>query len=63
MDDKEKNAEVAKAIKLPDLASYMQVVIKQLEIDKKWSAVHTIYLYTEIRYGVLRRKRNTCANR
>ena len=40
MDDKEKNAEVAKAIKLPDLASYMQVVIKQLEIDKKWSAVH-----------------------
>ena len=39
MDDKEKNAEVAKAIKLPDLASYMQVVIKQLEIDKKWSAV------------------------
>ena len=51
MDDKEKNAEVAKAIKLPDLASYMQVVIKQLEI------------YTEIRYGVLRRKRNTCANR
>ena len=58
MDDKEKNAEVAKAIKLPDLASYMQVVIKQLEIDKKWSAVHT-----EIRYGVLRRKRNTCANR
>jgi DNA-binding transcriptional LysR family regulator len=31
MDDKEKNAEVAKAIKLPDLASYMQVVIKQLE--------------------------------
>ena len=41
MDDKEKNAEVAKAIKLPDLASYMQVVIKQLEIDKKWSAVHT----------------------
>ena len=45
MDDKEKNAEVAKAIKLPDLASYMQVVIKQLEIDKKWSAVHT-YTYT-----------------
>lgn len=34
MDDKEKNAEVAKAIKLPNLASYMQVVIKQLEIDK-----------------------------
>ena len=44
MDDKEKNAEVAKAIKLPDLASYMQVVIKQLEIDKKWSAVHTYTL-------------------
>ena len=45
MDDKEKNAEVAKAIKLPDLASYMQGVIKQLEIEKKWSAVHT-YNYT-----------------
>ena len=57
MDDKEKNAEVAKAIKLPDLASYMQVVIKQMV-----SSTY-IYLYTEIRYGVLRRKRNTCANR
>ena len=45
MDDKEKNAEVAKAIKLPDLASYMQVVIKQIKIHKKWSAVHT-YTYT-----------------
>lgn len=33
MDDKEKNAEVAKAIKLPDLASYMQVVIKQLYLE------------------------------
>lgn len=63
MDDKEKNAEVAKAIKLPDLASYMQVVIKQLEIDKKMVSSTYIYLYTEIRYGVLRRKRNTCANR
>jgi hypothetical protein len=50
MDDKEKNAEVAKAIKLPDLASYMQVVIKQLEIDKKWSAVRRwLFVHVYIR--------------
>ena len=42
---KKKNVRSGKSIKLPDLASYMQVVIKQLEIDKKWSAVHT-YTYT-----------------
>ena len=45
MDDKEKNAEVAKAIKLPDLASYMQVVIKQLEIDKKFCLCRSAYTF------------------
>ena len=39
MDDKEKNAEVAKAIKLPDLASYMQVVIKQFEICLLYTSI------------------------
>ncbi len=44
MDEKEKNAEVAVAVIIPDLASYMQAVIEQLEADKKRSAVHT-YTY------------------
>lgn len=44
MDGKEKNGEVAAAMKIPDLASYMQAVIEQLEADKKRSAVHT-YTY------------------
>ncbi|WP_455668869.1 tyrosine-type recombinase/integrase [Phocaeicola sp.] len=42
MDKKERNAEV---IMMPDLASYMQSVMAQLEKDKKRSAVHT-YTYT-----------------
>lgn len=50
MDDKEKNAEVAKAIKLPDLASYMQVVIKQLEIDKNGQQ----YIHILIHWNPLR---------
>lgn len=44
MNEKEKNAEGAKDVKMPDLASYMQAVIGQLEADKKRSAVHT-YTY------------------
>ena len=44
MDEKEKNAGVAVAAEIPDLASYMQAVIEQLEADKKRSAVHT-YTY------------------
>lgn len=44
MDGKEKNGEVATATEIPDLASYMQAVIEQLETDKKRSAVHT-YTY------------------
>ena len=44
MDDKVKNAKVKEATKTPDLASYMQAVIEQLEADKKRSAVHT-YTY------------------
>lgn len=44
MDEKEKNAGGMPATKLPDLASYMQTVIEQLEADKKRSAVHT-YTY------------------
>ena len=44
MDEKEKNVEVAVAVIIPDLASYMQAVIEQLEADKKRSAVHT-YTY------------------
>lgn len=44
MDDKVKNVRVAGATKTPDLASYMQAVIEQLEADKKRSAVHT-YTY------------------
>lgn len=44
MDEKEKNEEVAAATEMPDLASYMQTVIEQLEADKKRSAVHT-YTY------------------
>ena len=56
MDDKEKNAEVAKAIKLP--SSNQTVGNRQKMVSSTY-----IYLYTEIRYGVLRRKRNTCANR
>ena len=44
MDGKEKNEEVAVAMKVPDLVSYMQTVIEQLEADKKRSAVHT-YTY------------------
>ena len=51
MDDKEKNAEVAKAIKLPDLASYMQVVIKQLEIDKKWLSGEEAAKYFNVSVG------------
>ena len=62
MDDKEKNAEVAKAIKLPDLASYASSNQTVGNRQKMVSSTY-IYLYTEIRYGVLRRKRNTCANR
>lgn len=44
MDEKEKNEKVAAATEIPDLASYMQAVIEQLEADKKRSAVHT-YTY------------------
>lgn len=44
MDEKEKIEEVAVAMRIPDLASYMQAVIGQLEADKKRSAVHT-YTY------------------
>lgn len=44
MDEKEKIEEVAVAMKIPDLASYMQAVIEKLEADKKRSAVHT-YTY------------------
>lgn len=44
MDKKEKIEEVAVAMKIPDLASYMQAVIEKLEADKKRSAVHT-YTY------------------
>lgn len=44
MDEKEKNAGMAAAMKIPDLTSYMQAVIEQLEADKKRSAVHT-YTY------------------
>lgn len=44
MDEKEKNAEMAGITVIPDLASYMQAVIEQLEANKKRSAVHT-YTY------------------
>ena len=44
MTKKEKNVEVGRAMKIPDLAFYMQTVIEQLEADKKRSAAHT-YTY------------------
>ena len=44
MSKKEKDAEVGRAMKIPDLAFYMQTVIEQLEADKKRSAAHT-YTY------------------
>ena len=44
MDEQEKNAEMAGITVIPDLASYMQAVIEQLEANKKRSAVHT-YTY------------------
>lgn len=44
MSKKEKNVEMGSPMKMPDLASYMQTVIEQLEADKKRSAAHT-YTY------------------
>ena len=41
MSKKEKNVEMGSPMKMPDLASYMQTVIEQLEADKKRSAAHT----------------------
>ena len=35
MSKKEKNVEMGSPMKMPDLASYMQTVIEQLEADKK----------------------------
>lgn len=46
---------------MPDLASYMQTVIEQLEADKKRSAAHTYYVCVEIYRGVLRWGRNADA--
>ena len=40
-------------MKMPDLASYMQTVIEQLEADKKRSAAY-LYVCVEIYRGVLR---------
>lgn len=44
MDEKEKKVEMARGMEVVDLAPYMQMVIEQLEKDKKRSAVHT-YTY------------------
>ena len=59
MSKKEKNVEMGSPMKMPDLASYMQTVIEQLEADKKRSAAHT-YTYA-LNRGVLRWGRNADA--
>lgn len=61
MSKKEKNVEMGSPMKMPDLASYMQTVIEQLEADKKRSAAHTYYVCVEIYRGVLRWGRNADA--
>ena len=57
MSKKEKNVEMGSPMKMPDLASYMQTVIEQLE------ALGGTYLYVcvEIYRGVLRWGRNADA--
>ena len=64
MSKKEKNVEMGSPMKMPDLASYMQTVIEQLEADKKRSAAHTYIgsypIQMEAR-GVLRWGRNADA--
>ena len=44
MDEKEKITEVTKVVEMPDLVSYMQLVIEQLENARKRPAAHT-YTY------------------
>lgn len=61
MSKKEKNVEMGSPMKMPDLASYMQTVIEQLEADKKRSAGTYLYVCVEIYRGVLRWGRNADA--
>lgn len=42
MDEKEKITEVTKVVEMPDLVSYMQLVIEQLENARKRPAAHKI---------------------
>lgn len=61
MSKKEKNVEMGSPMKMPDLASYMQTVIEQLEADKKRSAAHTYTYALKSIAEVLRWSRNADA--